>query len=280
MASRTLVSKDKYQEGFVNRGALPLGQVTADLLGQFDIVIADALTVSGGVWSALRRAVTQRGVGLVIQSDSSGGAAFKDRTDMRVLLRDSAGRVEAGVVREGAGEIVYMNFATFPMLLAGEQERYAAFWSSVLRKEEEGQEWRSEPTLPRVQEPVRLSVQVGGAGIPQGVVGPVNVYLAEDGVLPFTWSGVYWPTTAGWQTVRLLQGDTAWWYVWGTAAWQTLRQEQRKKETANFIRERREVRARVREGGGREQWVAVSKGWFYALFLVSLVFLWIEKKIL
>jgi hypothetical protein len=163
------------------------------------------------------------------------------------------------------------------MLLAGEQERYAAFWSSVLRKEEEGQEWGLEPALPRVQEPVRLSVQVGG-GMPQGVVGQVNVYLAEDGVLPFKWSGVYWPTTTGWQTVRLLQGDSAWWYVWGAGAWTSLRREQRRKETANFIREPREVKRR--EGGGTEQWGAVSKGWFYALFLVPLVFLWIEKKIL
>jgi len=212
-------------------------------------------------------------LGLVIQLDSAGGAALKNRPGMRVLLRDSAGRVEVGVVREGAGEVVYTNQITFPMLLAGEQERYAAFWSSVLRRDEPVQEWRLEPALPRVQEPVRLSVQTGAAGIPQGVVGAgdrvgrqVNVYLAEDGVLPFKWSGVYWPTTAGWQTVRLLQGDTAWWYAWGAGAWASLRREQEG--------------ARVGERGLEEGRVAVSKGWFYALFLMSLVFLWIEKKIL
>jgi hypothetical protein len=115
---------------------------------------------------------------------------------------------------------------------------------------------------------------------------PVTVYLAEDGVLPYSWSGRYWPGAAGWQTVRTLQGDTTWWYVWKERAWTSLYREKRKMETENYIREKMNVGAGVKSGEeqgeqkGRERRVAVSKGWFYALFLVSLLFLWIEKKIL
>jgi len=301
VASRTLVSTDKYKEVFANRTALSLGQVTPGLLGEFDIVIADALTLSRGLWPMMQRQVERQGLRLVMQMDSAGGAALgvasggiiKGRPGMRLLLRDSAGRVQVGVVREGAGEIVYTNQTTYPMLLAGEQERYAVFWSSVLRKDVMGQEWRWEPALPRVQEPVKMMVQTGGEEMPQGVIGgaagrPVNVYLGADGVLPFFWSGRYWPEMAGWQTARTLQGDTTWWYAWAAGAWMPLRREQRRRETEAFIRERGEGRAVDGAGvGGRgasgvvqERRTADGRGWFYALFLVSIIFLWIEKKIL
>ncbi len=77
VASRTLVSKSKYQQVYANMAERPLGQLTSALLGDFDLVIADALTLSGGgILPMLRRQVGEKGLGLVIRVDSAGGAAI------------------------------------------------------------------------------------------------------------------------------------------------------------------------------------------------------------
>ena len=278
VASRTLVSKDKYQQVYANMTERPLGRLTPALLSDFDLVIADVLTVSGGgSLPMLRRQVKDRGLGLVIRVDS-GGPVGK-----RVLLRDSMGKAEVSVSREGMGEIVWTKHITYPMMLAGEKDRYAAYWSSLLREaareEAAGDKWEWWPELPRVEEPVRFVVQTGVSGMPQGVIGgrPVTMYLAEDGVLPYSWSGRYWPEVVGWQTVSRLQGDTTSWYVWPVGAWGPLYREKRMRETYDFIRGRDMVRGGAQ---GEEGGEIMSKGWFYALLIVSLLFLWIEKKIL
>jgi hypothetical protein len=304
VASRTLVSKDKYRQVYANMAALPLGQLTSALLGDFDLVIADALTVSGGgLLPMLRRQVEEKGLGLVIRVDS-GGVVGK-----RVLLRDSMGRAEVSVSREGMGKIVWTKHITYPMMLAGEKEGYAVYWASLLREaareEPAGDRWEWWPEFPRVEEPVRFVLQTGVGDMPQGVVGRnVNMYLAEDGVLPYTWLGRYWPEAVGWQTVVRLQGDTSLWYAWGAGAWEPLYREKRKRETEAFIREM-EGSAGSRgglaegDGGGAKRDRGLVKsgrglvksdralmagggvaGWFYALLIVSLLFLWIEKKIL
>jgi hypothetical protein len=276
VASRTLVSKDKYQQVYANMAERPLGQLTPALLSDPDLVIADALTVSGGgLLPMLRRQVAERGLGLVIRVDS-GGPVGK-----RVLLRDSMGRAEVSISREGMGKIVWTKHITYPMLLAGEKEGYAAYWSSLLRdaarEEPAGDKWAWRPELPRVEEPVRFVVETGASGMPQGVLGEgVNMYLAEDGVLPYSWSGRYWPEAVGWQTVSRLQGDTTSWYAWPADAWVPLYREKRKKETETFIKE---MVGSTKGSGSLATGESVA-GWFYALLIVSLLFLWIEKKIL
>ena len=276
VASRTLVSKDKYQQVYANMAALPLGQLTPALQGYFNLVIADVLTVSGGgLLPMLRRQVEEKGLGLVIRMDS-GGPVGK-----RVLLRDSMGRAEVSVSREGMGKIVWTRHITYPMMLAGEKDRYAAYWSSLLREaareEPAGDSWEWRPELPRVGEAVHFVLQTGAGGMPQGVIGEgVNMYLAEDGVLPYSWSGRYWPEAVGWQSVSRLQGDTTSWYAWGVGAWGPLYREKRMRETETFIKEMTgvaKVSGVLATGGGLAKW-------FYALLIMSLFFLWIEKKIL
>ena len=303
VASRTLVSKDKYQQVYANMEERPLGQLTPALLGDFNLVIADALTVSGGgLLPMLRRQIEEKGLGLVIRVDS-GGSVGK-----RVLLRDSMGRAEVSISREGMGKIVWTRHTTYPMVLAGEKEGYAAYWSSLLREaareEGVGDSWEWRPELPRVEEPVRFAIQTGAGGMPQGVIGvdgagsgrldsggrPVNMYLAEDGVLPYSWSGRYWPEAVGWQTVSRLQGDTTSWYAWGVGAWGPLYREKRMRETETFIKEMTgvaKVSGVLATGGGAlvasDGALATGGGlakWFYALLIMSLFFLWIEKKIL
>ncbi|MBS1664435.1 MAG: hypothetical protein JST68_25545 [Bacteroidetes bacterium] len=245
VASRTLVSKDKYQSSFANMSQRSLERVNTALLDEFDLVVADSASVT----EVLRKQVKEKGMGLVIRMDSLG----------------------EGRVKLGAGRIVRTAQSTFALALAGEEEKYAAYWSGLLRdvaKEEEGIVWEWTPALPRVGEPVEARVSAGMGGMPQAMLGArsATVYLAEDGVLPFSWSGRYWPEKSGWQTASLLRGDTAFWYVWPEGAWKAM----------NVPVPEESVGATPVE----EERVPLSKSWFYALFLLSALFLWIERKIL
>ena len=343
VASRTLVSKDKFQSSFVNMTPRPLDKLTSLLLAGFDIVIADAnaLPVEGGMeLRALRRQVEENGLGLIIKVDSAGpggtgigGAGqaqiaragdsmrppyIRERPGMRTLARDSFSRTAVGGGLYGAGKVVFTTLnTTYVRMLAGQRSAYAAYWAGLLgrvaREPEPGERWQLMPALPRVREPVGVMVataaelqqgMVGGDGVTgaptPGAVATTALYLAEDADLLFDWHGVYWPERAGWQTLSTLNGDTTNFYIWPREAWTTLYREQRRRETLSYLAERGEdesrggvgrggdgsgvVPGRGGDGRGRsdvagQESVPIPKYWFYSIFLISVLFLWVERKI-
>lgn len=129
VASRTIVSRGKVQESFVNREKLTLTPLTPALLDGFDLVIADASALPGrrtAEWAVLRREVEEKGLGLLVKVDSAGpggvgiggegqvevdpardslaGREIRDRPGLRALVRDSLGRMVAASCLDGGGE--------------------------------------------------------------------------------------------------------------------------------------------------------------------------------
>ena len=329
VASRTLVSRDKFQSSFVNMTPRPLDKLTPSLLARFDIVIADAtaLPVEGGVeLQALRRQVEENGLGLIIKVDSAGPGGIgiggtgqaqiarvgdsmqppyiRERPGMRTLARDSFSRTAVGGGLYGAGKVVFTTLnTTYARMLAGQRSAYAAYWAGLLgrvaREPEPGERWQLMPALPRVREPVVTIVETA-ADLPQGVVGGEGVYLAEDVDLLFDWRGVYWPERAGWQSLSTLNGDTTSIYIWPREAWVVLYRERRRKETLSYLGMSGGNGGGVGDGRGsdgsgvgggrlgdgrgrsdvaRKQSVPIPKYWFYSIFLISVLFLWVERKI-
>jgi hypothetical protein len=335
VASRTLVSRDKFQSSFINMTPRPLDKLTPLLLAGFDIVIADAtaLPPEGGMeLQALRRQVEENGLGLIIKVDSAGPGGIgiggmgqaqigragdsmqppyiRERPGMRTLARDSFSRTAVGGEMYGAGKVVFTTLnTTYSRMLAGQRSAYAAYWAGLLgrvaREPEPGERCQLMPALPRAREPATVKVATA-AELPQGMVGGEEVtggaattalYLAEDADLLFDWRGVYWPERAGWQTLSTLNGDTTNFYVWPREAWVTLYREQRRRETLSYLAERGDDGGGV--GGGRgsdgsgvgrvdghghsdvagQQSVPIPKYWFYSIFLISMLFLWVERKI-
>lgn len=145
---------------------------------------------------------------------------------------------------------------------------------------------------------------------------PHAVYLAQAPLLPFYWQGRYWPTTPGWQSSTTLHGDSSWWYAWSGKDWPEISRRQRREETEEYILAQRHVAAgeaaamshagtpgrtvtdrdsttghvaadrdsamaHARDGqqdDDRER-VPLPKAWLYILFLISCLFLWVERKI-
>jgi hypothetical protein len=259
VASRTTVSKDKYQLSFANMAERPLGELGPVLLEGFDVVVAD----EGEVSPAVYRQVRERGLGLYVKVDS--GRIWK--RGMRTLERDSAGTVVVGIVREGAGKVLYSTANThYTQWMAGRRQDYAAYWSMVLRevarKDDTAAEWSWRPALPRVGAPVQVVVETGVA-IPAGLLGEDVVYLVQDAGLPFRWRGSYWPRQEGWFAARTPGGDTTWGYVWPADAWSGIYSGGHVTEASVVV----------------EKTVRVN-GWMYIVFLICIFFLFIERKVL
>jgi hypothetical protein len=75
VASKTIISKDKTSQDFVNMAKQSLDHLSMALLDKFDVIIADlsALTILPSVdAAALRQQVEQQGLGIVIRADSTG----------------------------------------------------------------------------------------------------------------------------------------------------------------------------------------------------------------
>jgi hypothetical protein len=279
VASRTMVSRGKAEEAFVNREASALSPLTPALLGGFDLVIADAaaLPVRGTAErGVLDRQVRERGLGLLIKVDSMGldsmTRLMRGRVS-RVLGRDSAGKIVAGALLEGSGKVVFTVLNTsYSRLLAGDRGGYGAYWVRLLGegRRKTGEEWSVGPELPRVGEEVGLRLQTAEE-LPQAIVGvsggrEAAVYLAQDAELAFLWRGKYWPEKSGWQWVYRPMGDSAWWYVWPAGAWKELERRVKKAMVKNSALPERER-------------VEFPAGWFWGLFLLAAVVLWVERKI-
>jgi hypothetical protein len=236
----------------------------------------------------LRRQVEEKGLGLIVRTDS---AYLRKKPGMRSFATDSLSRIIVGGSLYGVGKVVYTTMnTTYVRMMAGQSAVYAAYWSSLLRRvgreAELKDDWQLAPAEPRVGEQTEVLLQTVKAGQPQGLAGgdvglagenvglvggntggPVSIYLAQDEVLPFDWRGRYWPEGAGWQELRTLEGDTTWAYVWPRGAWPALYRE-RQPETMD-----------IREGRDATISRPIPKYWFYGFFLLSVLFLWVERKI-
>lgn len=74
VASRTAISKNKYQYSYTNRQPVALEHLTPATLSQFHLVVADAAalqTAAAGEQAALREEVAAKGMGMVLLADSS-----------------------------------------------------------------------------------------------------------------------------------------------------------------------------------------------------------------
>lgn len=270
VAIRTAISKEKYDHAYLNIAAASTDHLSSSLLDKFDVVIADAAelkAMGSGDYTILRRQVAEKRLGLIIKADSTslghgvrsvGGSdsvlrmVIADKPGDRPIIKDTLSRTLVSANMYGGGKIILTTlYATYARLLAGNKKEYASLWTSILQQaagnDDAGERWHLRPALPVVDEPVGALLQSAGGGLPQGLFEdegavPVVAYMAQSSLLPFAWEGRYWPRVAGWQTVRTLQGDRTWWYVWGKEDWRSLRRMERVRAMEEWIAGRGEDR--------------------------------------
>jgi len=281
---RTAISRDKYDHAFLNTPAMTVDHLSSSLLAQFDVVIADAAelrAIGPDEHASLWNAIAEKGLGLVIKGDSLSKPGEK------IILRDTLGRTLISESMHGSGKIMLTALhTTYARLLAGERKEYAAHWTRILqqaaREREVTERWHFSPALPEVDHPVNVLLQTA-ASMPEGWLEQAGddaafatVYLKQHPFLPFCWSGVYWPRLYGWQAVHTRKGEWSWWYVWKKGDWTAIHRRERLEGTRRWIVARGESRSMVEPDPYK---VLVAKGWFYLLFVLSGLFLWVERRI-
>ena len=79
VVARTTISKNKYSSDFLNAQQISLDRITASLLDNFNVVIADATALSSlpkGEEAAIQSQIVQKGLGLLIKGDSAVASSF------------------------------------------------------------------------------------------------------------------------------------------------------------------------------------------------------------
>ena len=194
------------------------------------------------------------------------------------LVQTAAAGVLACSALYGSGKIVVTTIPnSYSWLLAGNHSIYDAYWSLLIRKavrKETAQEGMSiSPGLPLADDPVTIQMETSEKEPPAYLVSNTPVAYAQNALLPFEWQTRYW-AKAGWQT----GGGAASlnWYAYGAENWKGIRARQVEQLTkSHLLHTHRESRTGKETASYREP---VSKIYFFIIFIISLVFLWIEKK--
>ena len=70
----TRISKDKYQESFINRTSFPFSKLSAGVLDSFDVIIADEpilKSLSPAESNAVKTQISDKGMGLLVRADTA-----------------------------------------------------------------------------------------------------------------------------------------------------------------------------------------------------------------
>jgi len=228
IASRTIISRNKYRKDYLNNKEIPLDHITNSLLDKFDVLISDAdelAAISVQQLAAIRSGVEQGGLGLIIKADSfstpgafyarhfplyhrngdtirqalfhwqasgkrmpalSGNnpALIKKQPGTQPLLYDKTSGVYVSSTLLGSGKLLVTTLNnTFSWALAGHDSAYHSLWSSIIQKAAptsyQKQNWYIKPFLPRLNEPVEITLQSETHVLPKVSLIGTNIYFCR-----------------------------------------------------------------------------------------------------
>lgn len=207
---------------------------------------------------------------------------IKNTKGTQPLITDQQTRVlvTSGIL--GAGKIVLTTLGnTYTWVLAGNKAWYHSLWSSIIDKAQKNlpteNKWSVHPDLPVIDGPTTINLQTASKDDPVSHVQESKVYLKQNKLLPYLWTGTFWPLELGWHKIEQKDGPAYWWYVFGNNNWQHVKAANRLKLTREYTT-RHPFKAGKLQNRPSLSWWQVPKFYFYVLFIGCCTFLWIEKK--
>ena len=315
VAVRTAVSRDRWRTEFVNRGALPLVPLRDRVLDDFDVVVTDARTLdelAAPERRALDRAVTDRGLGLIVLGSALPGfttapmlelgerrvrpelpglppprtaiavepAALLDRFGVRTLVRDGSGVAIAQAAPRGAGWVALsLATETSPWRRAGEPDVYAAFWSRLLTAVARTRvPWRPGDGPHVTDRPIAVTGPAGNPSVrvrtPAGEWD--SVFVAPDRLEPGRAQGTYWPRSAGWHTLAPDGPDSVAFLVTPPGRWRGVVAADRVTATARAAVSAPPPGVPLRSPHTDTH--PVPLGWVFVLFVGAVGYLWAARR--
>ena len=313
VAMRTAISRSKYSYTFLDTARFPLERITPDRLKAFDLLVSDAGALSAlgrDELVAIRSQVEEKGMGLIIRADSSLApqhfyqqpftlTAAADKNERPLLLHsigadtprtlltapaawlravpglqplvwDPQQHILAGSSLYGEGRLVLTTLSnTYVWILSGQTGAYQSLWSLLLqqaaRQRPTQDNWRTGLSFPKANKPLPLQLETLRP-LPTAAVNDAPLSLSQDGTWPFRWQGVYWPAQRGWQVAVSSQGDSSWYYAFGEKDWR-------------YLSAREEISGRNLIAAQTGNTGRTPLIWCMILFMLSVVFLWAEEKL-
>ncbi|MEO5893560.1 MAG: hypothetical protein ABIQ31_25120 [Ferruginibacter sp.] len=327
VASRSRISKDKFDRTFSNFTSFSFDKITNPLLDRFDIIISDATELAALTkteQAIIQAQVQENGMGLIVKADSiaaptafyaapftqysssakqpstaalyiqdadkptvplsSDGYSFiRSKPGEQPLVVDSMTNVIVSSKMEGMGKILFTSITnTYTWMLGGNNNDYASFWSCLLQKA--ARRTGAEQTVlitgavPKIDEPIELLFEAPGMPLPGTFIAGDLLSLHQNPDLPFQWQGTYWPGKQGWQPALNFSDQSINWYVYGTNDWKNISAIEKTKQTQQYINDKNNV---LNKGVVTQKYVPVQLPaiYFLLIFIISCIFLWIEKKL-
>jgi hypothetical protein len=196
------------------------------------------------------------------------------------LVNDVQGRLLVNSALAGSGRLTFTTVNnTFNWMLAGDKDDYADFWSLLIsktaRKGIVTGNWLAS-TLPTVDQPLQFQLETslapGQISMEHSVAAPV-----QNPLIPFEWDNTYWPTAAGWHSIRQNNGQPAWCYVYDKDEWQGVKAFEKITKTRRYAKTNA-VGTTVTKQIHEKMRIDVPKIYFYLVLLVACSFLWVEGK--
>lgn len=135
VAVRSMISKDKFSQEFVNVEQQSLQHLTTGLLDKFDIVLSDLdvlKNLNGAESAALKQEVQQKGVGVIVRADSTTHSNFWLQQNFPVNKVSTAGQVISSLKLQGKDGLtsktlldpVYIVAQNFTQPLVSDQQNH------------------------------------------------------------------------------------------------------------------------------------------------------------
>ncbi|PKV67333.1 hypothetical protein [Pontibacter ramchanderi] len=180
---------------------------------------------------------------------------------------------------------------TFSWQLEGKQSTYASYWahllSAVAKREVQEKFWQlAGPQVPQLYQPVALKLTdytlANPNTTPQATVrsladtAHIGIALAQSMYQPEVYEGTFWPRQKGWHVVESPGVEPFHFLVQDTAAWPHQGIQASRAATLQFASQSHSAAAASTRAYTEEQ---VPVIWFFALFVLSSGFLWLEEKL-
>jgi len=208
------------------------------------------------------------------------------------LVEEQGSNLLAATKQAGWGKVA-MSFVpqTFPWQLEGKEQVYASYWANLLsaiaKAEVLEKFWQlSSPQVPQPGNPVIFTFTDYTSGdnttTPAATVTnladttSINLPLAQNPVQPEQFSGTFWPRRSGWYQVQTADAPPYFFFVQDTSNWSFESIKQRQQATQAFVAKQSINPAKAAVTYKEAQ---VPLIWFFALFVLSSGFLWLEEKL-
>ena len=206
---------------------------------------------------------------------------IKNMPGTESLIRDQQARILVSNKMVGFGKIVVTTVPNaYAWWLNGNKEDYATYWSTLLkkaaRKSASDHSWETQSGLARVNHKIDLSLQTASGGAQGLQFGSEMMYPHQNYLLPYEWRSTHWPKRSGWQMLTSADTSASWTYVYNNEEWSGLLASEKYAVTKKY---ERSISLQIADDISVKQIrVQIPKEYFAILFILSVTFLWIEKK--